>query len=451
MDNFFNTMVMDDMSVPLNLATPDSTDSNNKPADESEELVYEPTQSKNPDETMDDKIKDIRDRLEELRNFQLLNQLDIINLKNQIEAKKLFTTGMTIEDEARLTNLIKMSQSAKELDKIRKIAIELQTLKDTIKKENVGGPQIASESIKKELAAIKQKLLTLEKRPSIKQASSENPVSESDKSDIIAIKDSLFELTNRIKSLESRPSKTAASIPALKPLEISIKTPADKMSVQSLLSEMNTVKRYLDILTKRVDAVNTVSARTEGSDVATVPRNFAVRLDELNRKIDELSRKPLKQIGKGKIVRGKISTDQLQGLVNEINQMHDEIDHVIKSTRIDEIEKMIKNNKGVERRLGNLVSEIHGIELIHPLRKYKKETDPGVKKKIASLEKKIKNISEKSKPLKENEKIKHMEKKIEHLEDEVMKFKKALDGQKLMRKKIVKQIKNKVIRLSRTY
>ena len=438
MGNFFDVEFMNNSCfTPLNLVET-KTDIGNETVD----TASTPISSNDSEKTLEEKLKEISNRLEDLRNLQLLNQLDIINLKNQIEQSKLVTTGMSPEDEARLKRLIELSQGGKELDKIRKVSIELQNLKEIIEKKDMGSPKTSSDKIKKEIFEIESRLARLELKPSIKQASPQKDVAIDEKKEIINIQTSLEGLSRRINALETSPIKSKE----LQLPKIFVKTPQEKMTVQSLVSEMASIKRYLDILTKRVDLLKPSTLSDSATEV--VPQNFKTKLDELNRKINSLSKKPLKPIN---IKSGKLPKGDIDNVIEEIDKMHDEIDHALKVTKMGEIEKMIKRNINVENRLKKLVSEIQGIELIHPLKEYKKEVDPDIKKRIGSLENKLKNVLEKSKPLGEREKISHMEKRIKRLEEEILLFKGKLKEQKLIRKKMIKEIRHKVIKLSKTY
>ena len=395
---------------------------------------------------IEDKLKEIEESLEELRNLQLLNQLDIINLKNQIDTKKFVTTGLSQEDEIRLKSLVKLAQDSKELEKIRRVNTELQTLKEFINQSNIGGQQAVLSSIKKEFSSIEERLENIERKPSIQQASPEKQVSSDVEGELFSIKNSLGELARKVNMLESKPAKVVQMPTVIQKTQAD--TAQERMTIQSLTSEIGSIKDYMNMLTKRIDSIAVKSSQKEEKTIY-VPDEFKTRLDELNRKINDLSNKPIQPIQTTKIVKSSIPKEQLQNIVDRIEKMHSEMEHIVNSTKIDEIEKMIQRNKSIESRLKTLSNEIHGIELIHPLETEKREIDPEIKRKFSALENRIKAIKEKTKPMKENEKIDHMEKKIETLEDEVNVLKTILNEQKLLRKKMLQQIKKKIIKLSK--
>ncbi|MFH1444927.1 MAG: hypothetical protein ABIF08_00400 [Nanoarchaeota archaeon] len=441
MENLFSESFLNNPDFMLtNLA--DDSDIDNVNDTDNETNVF----SKDKVKTTEDRLKEINEKLEELRNLQLLNQLDVINLKNQIEVKRLVTTGMSQLDQTRLSNLIKLSKDSKELEKIRIIAIELQNLKDIVNKKNVGGAKTNLDSVEKEIDIIEKRLNNLETKPSIKHSSPRKDVHVEAKTEAIDIKNSLNMLTERISKLETDISSKRP--PNLKPVTLSIDSPNDKMKVNSLLSEMGSLKGHLDILTQKVNAMKpSIITKEEVS----VPTTFQNKIEELNEKINALSKgsrvvlKPLKMKSKN------VSENELRDIISKVDDMHDEINQVLKITKLDEVEKMIKRNREIEKRLKKLIAEMHGIKLIHPLKEYKKEPDAELKKNIKKLEKKIHDVLKKSKPLKESAKIKHMENKINHLEDEVENFKKSFKKQKIVRKKMVSGLRKKIIKLSRTY
>ncbi len=127
----------------LDESTTDSTDS--KPKDK---LVQEIITHIN---TIEQKVNSLKDTIAETKDMIIVNQLDIINLKNEIDKLRLTTNAVSPESAEMLQNLGKSLEKTKKIDmlddvinEINKIKQEMKNIKqaETIKKT---GPKKCSE------------------------------------------------------------------------------------------------------------------------------------------------------------------------------------------------------------------------------------------------------------------------------------------------------------------
>lgn len=107
-------------------------------------------------EPVEELLKAVRDKLSELEDLQLVNKLDIINMKNELDRLSL-TTSSSEEDVERIAELKKLSEKAGDLKKFENAYSELEKLKSELEKINltdIGSLKPEIESIRKKISGL---------------------------------------------------------------------------------------------------------------------------------------------------------------------------------------------------------------------------------------------------------------------------------------------------------
>ncbi len=115
----------------------------------------------------DPRIKDLEEKLSEIEDFQLLNKLDIIAIKEQLEHIEKMSQSLTPETQQRLAWVEQITKSDK-FQSIEKLIDEVHSIESTMGQAKTGLSQEQIDSIKNEIsskvgqdiALLKQKLAT---------------------------------------------------------------------------------------------------------------------------------------------------------------------------------------------------------------------------------------------------------------------------------------------------
>ena len=120
-------------------------------------------------------LKVISDKLAELEDLQLVNKLDIINVKNELDRVSL-SEGHAIEDSDRMSELKSLVEKSENIKKAEQLVGEVQKLKDEIARKKVTAPEGKADmsGILEELKTLREKISMIEKAPSPKQAVSKS-------------------------------------------------------------------------------------------------------------------------------------------------------------------------------------------------------------------------------------------------------------------------------------
>ncbi len=95
----------------------------------------------------DSNLNELKDKIAELRDLQLVNKLDIINLRNDIERLKLSIPVVSPETAEMLHRMEDIVKKAKDIEKLKSIAKEVENIEREIKKIKQASKRPLSERI----------------------------------------------------------------------------------------------------------------------------------------------------------------------------------------------------------------------------------------------------------------------------------------------------------------
>lgn len=232
-----------------------------------------------------DVLKAIHDKLMELEDLQLVNKLDIINMKNELDKASL-TGGPSHETTEQAEELARLIEKSDNLKKGEKLVKELEELKSTLGKGRLldaGKARANLDAITGEIGILKEKVSGLERK---------RGVAPSGKIDDTG----LDELRKRITKLES-------AKPEEPDLEAPTKTRKDVAEIKKTLSDLgkfpkagipkNIIDRISDIenissdiesLRSQLDKQETIVSSLEKKGVPVpgpIPKELEERLNRL--------------------------------------------------------------------------------------------------------------------------------------------------------------------------
>ncbi len=101
-----------------------------------------------------EKINSIQDKLSEIKDLQLVNKLDIMNLKNEIEKLQFNILSLPPETVKKIQDLVKLSGETKEFEKLKSISNEFDNIKKRLQKVE----SLKLDEFKTRISAIDQRL-----------------------------------------------------------------------------------------------------------------------------------------------------------------------------------------------------------------------------------------------------------------------------------------------------
>jgi hypothetical protein len=108
-------------------------------------------------ETAQELLKSIRDKLSDLEDMQLVNKLDIINMKNELDRVSL-TSAPSPETTEKIAELAKMAEKSDKLKKLESAYSDIEKMKSDLEKAKPAD----SQSVRAEMDMVKKKLSELE-------------------------------------------------------------------------------------------------------------------------------------------------------------------------------------------------------------------------------------------------------------------------------------------------
>jgi hypothetical protein len=249
-------------------------------------------------ETQQDVIKAISDKLAELEDLQLVNKLDIINVKNELDKSSL-SGGPSVGDMEKISELKELVAKSDKLKKSERIASEIEEMKaqfDKIKKSDSAGLRHDFESLSKEFTELKGRVSSTEKKGAFqKGAKLESPdleelrkrvgkLESAHPSDIDLeipeeIREELSKINGKVSALEkSKPSATAGRMEKV-----------DELSgkIASLIKSTEEQRERIAGLESSISAPAPAPAGKKGkaAKAASVPAVIIGRLDRLEKAI----------------------------------------------------------------------------------------------------------------------------------------------------------------------
>jgi len=230
-------------------------------------------------------LKAIRDKIAELEDLQLVNKLDIINMKNELDKMNL-TSSTDSETAERISELSKMAKKAGDLKNIQKAYSDISDLKSKLEKS----PSMDLQPLKADLDSIKKRMTSIEGMklrtlaPDKRDAA---PLSDE-------LKKRLDELEKKISSVKA-PRGSAVSDDVTDDLEKLKKRVAGlEATPQKPVAAAREISRLRDELEERLQRLEKKSARAPASGKAALPADFSADFENLKSRISGLESVPRK-------------------------------------------------------------------------------------------------------------------------------------------------------------
>ncbi len=238
-----------------------------------------------------DVLKAIHDKLTELEDLQLVNKLDIINVKNELDRTSL-TGGASHETNEQSEELAEKSEN---LQKAEKLVKELEELKSAFKKgklPDAGKSSVNLDAVTGEIEALKEKVGGLEKRRGV-TPSGKIPDA------------SLDEMRKRIDRLESaKPSESKTAMPAdlrddvaeikekISGLEKLPKMEGTPANVLEKISEIEEISSDIESLRSQLDEQKTLLSSLEKRkpSAGAVPNDLEEKINRMEEEISGLEK-----------------------------------------------------------------------------------------------------------------------------------------------------------------
>ncbi len=248
-----------------------------------------------------DVVKAINDRLAELEDLQLVNKLDIINVKNELDKASL-SGGPSSDDMDKVGELRELVEKSDKLKKAEKLADDLEAMRDQLegaKRADTGKLKNQIEDITAEMAKIRERMSAMDKAPAqkggkvpsgelseIKERISKLETAKPGEIDLEVpeeIREEISRINEKIAGLE----KPASGAPAA-PKEI-----LDKIGViDEISSRIEQMSSSLQDQGTRLSGLETsmTKAPAKGGKGAAATDLLVSRIDLLEKKITEISK-----------------------------------------------------------------------------------------------------------------------------------------------------------------
>jgi DNA repair exonuclease SbcCD ATPase subunit len=205
-----------------------------------------------------DVLKSIRDRLAELEDLQLVNKLDIINVKNELDKASL-TGGPSPETSEKVEELSRLVEKSENLKKAEKMVGELEKLRSEFGKGRPAEPGKARadlDAITREIKDLREKVRGIERR-----VPGKGKVDDS----------ALEELRERISRLESA-----------KPHEIKTPRAGIPRNIAERMDEIKDISSEIESLRRQLEEQKTaISGLEREGPPGPVPKELEERIKRL--------------------------------------------------------------------------------------------------------------------------------------------------------------------------
>ena len=311
-------------------------------------------------------LKAVYDKLAELEDLQLVNKLDIINMKNELDKASL-TGGPSPELADKLAELAKIAEKSENIKKAGELVEQLQKLKEELTGKapaDSSAAQARLDTIASEIQKLKGKISSLEKRPAA------SPPRKGG---------GLEDMVKRIKKLET-----------IRPHEADLEVPPD-------------IRNELTELRKKVDAI--------GNLPKSVPKNILERMKDigsLSSEIERLRRELDAQKSAMKSIKQPAEPDEIK---ERIEMLEAAVGSGKKQAEAHVPKGLDKKIERLEKRLEKL-QEMLG-------KKGSSETKDMLEKKIERLEKRLEKLQERQEK-KESGSVDEAKSMLESLKTQVM-------------------------------
>ncbi len=221
-------------------------------------------------------LKSIKDKLAELEDMQLVNKLDIINVKNELDRASL--TGGPSETSEKLEELSRLVEKSEKLKTAEKLVEELQELKSELGKGAPAGTgSMNLDPLRREIEDLRSKVAELQRtRASASGKKVEAPELQE-----------LRERTGRLEGRMKELSEMKGRIPQTEKVPSGIpKNILDRMGdIEKLSSRIESLRSQLEMQKTMISGLEKKGAPVPGP----VPKELEERLNRLESGVSEMS------------------------------------------------------------------------------------------------------------------------------------------------------------------
>jgi len=235
-------------------------------------------------------FKAIRDKLAELEDMQLVNKLDIINMKNQMDRISITSTSSP-ESEEKLSDLNKLVEKVGDLKRFDKAFSDIEKMKSSMERAKLGDII----PLKSEIDILRRKITELESAPAQLARGAKAPDVSALKRELSGLRSELESSKARMEQLEKRPrAAPSAKLPEARPGGLDeLKKRLEKLEsirpgpAAAKPEILGGIKEKLEELGMKVSRLES-SKPTAAPAKAAVPEDFRNRLAEIGRKVEKL-------------------------------------------------------------------------------------------------------------------------------------------------------------------
>lgn len=400
-------------------------------------------------------LKAVYDKLAELEDLQLVNKLDIINMKNELDKASL-TGGPSPELADKLAELAKIAEKSENIKKAGELVEQLQKLKEELTGKapaDSSAAQARLDTIASEIQKLKGKISSLEKRPAAspprKGGGLEDMVKRIKKLETIRpheadlevppdIRNELTELRKKVDAIGNLPKSVPKNIlERMKDIgSLSSEIERLRRELDAQKSAMKSIKQPAepDEIKERIEMLEAAVGSGKKQAEAHVPKGLDKKIERLEKRLEKLQERQEKKES-GSVDEAKSMLESLKTQVMEQGKELLDIKADKSGTQnLEDIDNMRLDLEEMKARIGEIEEKAARIgvapDALEEMRKFKGEFPleefHELKKKVDALEKKneeLKVLASGLKPIDvpssgkgDSSRFKEMENRIRSLE-----------------------------------
>lgn len=285
----------------------------------------------------DPRVKTLEEKLSEMEDYQLLNKLDIIAIKEQLEHIEKMSAALTPETQQRLSWVEQITKSDK-FQSIEKLIDEVHNIESTLEQAKTGLTQEQIESLKNEISnKVSQDVSSLKQRlENAPMGKIAVPVAAS--FDASVLEAEIQELRAKMSNLASQPPAPRAELTdnfkeeIMGEFEAKLRASANKI-YSEMRSSMQTAGKSTDIIADRA-AISDLKSEIE-SIKADIKSDLEAKFADLESRIKPAEGPSLRDELKAEVE--KISDTTTRDLNDKMNQLR----QAISQSSMDETKREI--------------------------------------------------------------------------------------------------------------
>lgn len=285
--------------------------------------------------TTQEKLKIVQDQIEEMKDTQTVNKLDIINLNNEVDSLKLTSNQLTPETQKKMEEIIKITQK---VDKFKKLDDLVKDVSD-IKRKGIGSPSKPGYTATKEMTGLQVKLNQLEQSMNILETklSSLKPVRIPESAPTETNQEELQEIYDKLEKLEARSADVISLKQKLSEIQTSPSAPAPSGKIT--ISQVNGLEDFMyskfremtDLIKDGIDR-NAKSIQMLQDQLEIINRKFE-ELDRLKDIVKQLDMDQVRREFEKVKVKSEYLEEQLEKMdLSVLREKINEIEHRLSMT-----------------------------------------------------------------------------------------------------------------------